>query len=310
MKKIIFLSIFLLLASSVIAQGDVDEGVGITPDSPLYGLEKAFKRISLALTFNQQKKAEKELKYSRERLREMRLMIERKKVEAAEKALEGHEELLERARERIHKLEDLEGLENNLELETELEEQENEIGDIDLGSEVLELNLEQRERVRNLVDKLKIKNQELRQKVELKKEALRLRLKEKGVSEVEIEEKIQDKENEGLKRAFENRVENVEKQIERSEEFFEDREDKSGLNDLEIAKERLKLAKGEFEVGNAEEAKNLINEALRLAVLVRGSEKVEKAREMLRERKQVAEKVKEELQEKRVREQEQLGKRE
>ena len=94
MKKIIFLFISLMLLANVLAQADssqdqvfedAETDVGIAPDSALYGLENAFKKISLALTFNKKAKAKKELGIARERLREIKLMIEKNKLDAAEK---------------------------------------------------------------------------------------------------------------------------------------------------------------------------------------------------------------------------------
>ena len=87
MKKIIFLFISLMPLANVLAQADSSQDqvfedetdVGIAPDSALYGLENAFKKISLALTFNKKAKAKKELGIARERLREIKLMIEKNK---------------------------------------------------------------------------------------------------------------------------------------------------------------------------------------------------------------------------------------
>jgi hypothetical protein len=54
---------------------------GITPDSPLYGLDKAIERIGLALTFNKAEKVEKRLQIASERLGELKEMTIKGKTE-------------------------------------------------------------------------------------------------------------------------------------------------------------------------------------------------------------------------------------
>ena len=68
------------------------EDPGITPDNPLYGLDRAMERLDLALTFNRAEKAKKGLIHARERLAEVKSMIEAKKLAEAEVAQEAHDE--------------------------------------------------------------------------------------------------------------------------------------------------------------------------------------------------------------------------
>src|SRR3989344_6426017 len=140
LKKIIILFLCLVLivnvnsqdeandATSVQLEDAVDDG-GITPDSVFYGLDNAWERVSLAFTFNKEKKAEKELKYARERLREVKLMVEENKLDAVQKAEERHRKLIENVRARMDEIgeDDEEDLETNLEFENEIEEQEAEV---------------------------------------------------------------------------------------------------------------------------------------------------------------------------------------
>ena len=79
------LAMFLMTAvvPMVLAQDDSTEdeetevpAPGITPDSPLYGLDNAMDRLRLALTFDKAKRAERALKISEERLAEVKAMIE------------------------------------------------------------------------------------------------------------------------------------------------------------------------------------------------------------------------------------------
>ena len=70
--KAIGLSIMLVLAMfafSPFALAEETDAVvladeGVTPDSPLYGLDKAMERISLALTFDKAKRSEKALQHA------------------------------------------------------------------------------------------------------------------------------------------------------------------------------------------------------------------------------------------------------
>ncbi|MBN2141721.1 hypothetical protein JW711_00170 [Candidatus Woesearchaeota archaeon] len=79
---------------------DADEvDPGVTPDSPFYGLENAWDRIRLAMTFNKAKRAEKALQIAEERLSELRVMAEQGKADHAEKARLRYEQFLNKSRE-------------------------------------------------------------------------------------------------------------------------------------------------------------------------------------------------------------------
>ncbi|NTV22867.1 MAG: hypothetical protein HGA85_00640 [Nanoarchaeota archaeon] len=127
MKKLVLFSIVLLLVFSALAQEDVIEtedtvDPGTTPDSLMWGVDVAMDKISLALTFDNAKRAEKALQVAEERLAEVRAMIKAKKLEHSLKAEQEHEKLL-------------------IEVETEVENEKK-----DKGSDQLEdtIKLEQR----------------------------------------------------------------------------------------------------------------------------------------------------------------------
>jgi hypothetical protein len=100
---------------------------GLTPDSFFYFLDTFSEKIGMFLSFSKKKKAEKALKYSEEKIEEIKLLIERKKQEALEKARERLEQLLELAKEEKDKAEkegeDIKELSNKIE-ETEKKHQE------------------------------------------------------------------------------------------------------------------------------------------------------------------------------------------
>jgi len=63
---------------------------GTTPDSPFYGLDLAFERMGDAIALGKAAKAERGLKHAQERLSEVRIMVEKNKLQAAEKARAEH----------------------------------------------------------------------------------------------------------------------------------------------------------------------------------------------------------------------------
>ena len=309
LKKIIILFLCLVLivnvnsqdeandATSVQLEDAVDDG-GITPDSVFYGLDNAWERVSLAFTFNKEKKAEKELKYARERLKEVKLMVEENKLDAAQKAEEKHTRLIEKLKERIDGLDDKnEGdLETNLEFENEIEEQEAEIDEIKTKIEIKgDLSVEQRELLDKLIESLKANNQNVRLKIESKRDEIKVKLKERGVDEEKIREKINKKRDEGLERALKLRIEHVQREIEKSGEYLERNDREELKKHLEIAEEILDDADDAVEKNEFENAKELILRALKLAVSVRGEPAgiEEKKNELKEAKKEVKELLKE-----------------
>ncbi len=75
---------------------------GITPDRPLlYGLDRALDRVRLALTFNEDKKAELGLKIAEERLLEAKQMALQNKTRFAEKAINGYQKRMSEVNKRM-----------------------------------------------------------------------------------------------------------------------------------------------------------------------------------------------------------------
>ena len=84
----------VLISASDVNETELDEDLGdpgITPDNPLYGLDRAIERIQLMLTFNKAEKAKMGLEHARERLSEVKAMVEQNKLNEAETAQEGHD---------------------------------------------------------------------------------------------------------------------------------------------------------------------------------------------------------------------------
>ena len=97
-----FLVILLLTTTFAVAQEEAEvelPDAGTTPDSPFYGLERAFENIGLALTFNKAKKAEKRLQRASERLAELKAMADKGKPEFAGELTDDYEEEINEANE-------------------------------------------------------------------------------------------------------------------------------------------------------------------------------------------------------------------
>lgn len=77
---------------------------GTTPGSLLFGLEQAQESVSLALTFNPEKKAEKRLQIAQERLAEAQKLTENNDSRNAEKAVQMHTKAMERANQAVQRV--------------------------------------------------------------------------------------------------------------------------------------------------------------------------------------------------------------
>src|SRR3989338_2680149 len=93
MKKLAFVVSFLLLTAVFTAPFSVSaaENTGIKPGSFLYGFVTTFEKVNLFFTFNQEKKAEKALKYAEKRLTEAEAVARDKNSDAVKTAISGYE---------------------------------------------------------------------------------------------------------------------------------------------------------------------------------------------------------------------------
>ena len=127
MKRIVVILLMILILPIVNAQQTAQpaEDPGVTPDSFLWGLDKALDNLNLLLTFDKGEKAKKGIEIARERLLEVREMIEENKLEEAEKAQEAHGKTLLKVKEKVKEVEEddsLQKIEKVIEIEKELEE--------------------------------------------------------------------------------------------------------------------------------------------------------------------------------------------
>ena len=102
MKKFSIIGILLIaLILPIVSSQQETNDAGTTPDSFLWGLDKAIDQLSLLLTFDKGEKAKKGIEIARERLLEVKEMVEDNKLEAAEKAKVEHGNVLIKVKESI-----------------------------------------------------------------------------------------------------------------------------------------------------------------------------------------------------------------
>jgi hypothetical protein len=99
-------SLIFLLGAVSANSGDHSElpEPGTTPGSPFFGLEQAQESISLALTFNKEKKATKKLHIAQERLSEAKKLSDNNDSKNAEKAVQMHTEAMENAEKAVQRI--------------------------------------------------------------------------------------------------------------------------------------------------------------------------------------------------------------
>ncbi|MBW2980755.1 hypothetical protein KY360_05045 [Candidatus Woesearchaeota archaeon] len=169
------------------------EDPGITPDSPLYGLDRAIERISLKLTLGKSAKAKKGLAHARERLMEVQAMIAAKKMGAAAEAQEEHDDIMDDVNDQVADLGDGdigEELADELELEAALDEHEEavqELNSVRLKAKGA-LTAEQQTQVDALVASLEASAVEAKINVQVKKEKTKIKIKAtQGLTDEELD---------------------------------------------------------------------------------------------------------------------------
>ena len=204
-KGLIFsLMLFLVLGimigvPGVLAQEDVVDA-GITPDSFLWGLDKALEQISLLLATSPSSKATKGLEHAQERLAEIKIMIEENKLDAAEKAEESHGEILAEVQENIDEIEEdnsTEEMEEIIKIEKELHDHEDEVNQV-FGELKIKIKIEgditqaQQDLIDSILASLVGQTGKVEIEIKNKKDRTRIKIKiETGKSDDEIDDDIE-----------------------------------------------------------------------------------------------------------------------
>src|SRR3990172_2497628 len=206
---------------------NLEEDAGTTPDSAFYGLKTGWEKVGLWFTFDQEKKAEKELGLARKRLLEIRAMADKGDIEAMKKAQEKHDELVERAQERLESIKEdseegkiKEGAKKVIGLEVALAAQQHRI---EVLKDILaEKNLtdEARAAIESTLERMENKTAMFELKIEQKKDKIKIRLRAiTNKSEIEIEIEIKDISDEAGLEGAKKKI--AEKQVAKAEEVIE-----------------------------------------------------------------------------------------
>lgn len=262
----------------------------ITPDSFFWGIKNALDKVSLALTFNPQSKAEKGLQIAQERLLEFQKMAEEGKIGAAEKAKQSHGEFLEKAKiaaRSISRENKTEEIEQQIEIEKKVEELENVSERTENNIKVKiktrgNLTAEQKVLVESLIASMQNQTGSLKIEIKENKERIKVEIKQKtGKSEGEIEKEIEGIEKghnltgTQMKKASE-KISGAKEEIARLEAEIAAKNitDNAVLVLLKNSREKLSEAENAFNASRFGDAYGLANAAEHLAENAR--DKIEK----------------------------------
>lgn len=199
----VFMIVLALGVSSAYAQEEIElPDAGTTPDSRLfYGLELAFEKIQLAFTAGDVAKAEKGLEFASERLAEVKLMIEQNKVESAEKAKKEHNKILSRVESNvadIEKKDAIEEIKEEIKIEVKLKEHRELVEQVNSEIKIKieiegDLTAEQQALINSILDSIKDRTGEVKIKIEIKKDEIKIKIKqETGKTDEEVEDEIRE----------------------------------------------------------------------------------------------------------------------
>jgi len=176
---------------------DLSGDAGVTPDSSFYGLKLGWEKAGLWFTFNQEKKAERELALADKRLVEARVMAEKGNAEGFARAQEAHDELVARAQARIDAL-DQDGNADNIRnsarkvvgLQRAIEVHKFRIETLKDIEANANLTDEQRAKFDEVIAKMENKTDDMREKLDDRKDKMKTRLRavtEENESEIDKE---------------------------------------------------------------------------------------------------------------------------
>ena len=198
-------------------------------------------RVQTWFTWNQEKKVELELKLAKMRLIQAKIAAKNNNTEAMEKALEAHEEIMNRIQERMSKLDgasDINGLNNSavklIGLERAIQVHEARINRFNLMLENANLTDEQRTRIESKISKAEGVTSKLQELSDEKQDRIKIKLMAVGnLTEDEANQIIEQRHEK-----IENRVqEKLEHQAEIREKMKSGADDSEDTADTEVNNE-------------------------------------------------------------------------
>ena len=276
MKKIGIIGILLTVLILPIAHAQQQEDPGVTPDSFLWGLDKALEQLALLLTFDEGEKAKKGLEIARERLLEIKEMIEENKLEAAAKAKDEHGKTLVKIKQSVKEIEEddsTEEIKEVIEIEKELEEHDEEVeqtfGELKVKIKIEgEVTPQQTALIESILNSLKGQTGEVEIEIKNKKDKTKIKIEqETGKSEEEIQVGIESIEKEKGIEKEEKAYEAIADAEEELDEFLEEAEEENITVSQALIDQfnsLLEQAINQFEQGNFMEARKLAKQAEKL----------------------------------------------
>jgi len=242
---------------------------GLTPNSPFYFLDTFFEKVSLVFTFNTEKKIQKAIRYSEEKLAEVKVMIEENKTESLEKATYRYQEVLSLANQKSQEVEDKKGNTgetSGLMVETEVKHQ------MVLESFLKESSEQTQSTIQTIIETSKTNQSQIlenipeERKIDVIDKINQLKVK------IEIEQEIKDvelkiKETNKEFQETESKVEELSKKIEESKDESEKEELIAEIEKIKVEakdlKKEVEIAKDKVETKKQEilelEPKSIIN---------------------------------------------------
>jgi len=311
------------LAESQINQEypELGEDVGAMPDQPLrYRLKLFGEGLALGLTFNAQKRAEKQLEIANRRLLEMKNMIAKNKLKQAERLQERYEERIQRANEILQSLQEngnqaaiLAVSRNIAKLQLRIENHEMAIEA--LKNAVAERNLteEQKAKLESVLERMQNRTETMKNRAEQRQENIKERLRAvTNKSESEVEEILDKEVNAELEQAREKIaarwITRTENSLARINQRIQEQKmrgiDASEFESFaEEIKENLAEAKASYDAGNYKEAMSILKPVnnygrqLSQVVRLRNTARVQALKEIRQKELNKLAKVKEEIRE-------------
>ncbi len=259
--------VFGLVATAAYAQEEQqsillpeEEQMGVSPDSPLYGLSVALDRIRLALVFDKEKKAELGLKIAEKHLQKAKILALKGKAKGLDKATANYERFLEIARKQVELAKarnETERAEKLQALITQLEIHEDEVEDAEELLAAANITDDQRERILQKLEQMKQRAEEHKKMVEARKEQIKTLLKQKyNMSEEEVDEVMEHLEEKVAEKNIKFRAKHEIAKANRTINFMENLLEKFASR-ANVSEERIAESKHLLEM-----AKELYNQAI------------------------------------------------
>ncbi len=178
---------------------------GTTPDSIFYGLDTALDKISLFFTFDDRAKAEKAIEIARERLFEIKVMIDNNKAVDAQKAGLEFKDSMETVSSSVVRLErrnSTQEIREIIEIEKKLDEHGIEAEDVKKEVRIVIEDRTDKAAIESIINSISLQRQEVEIEIENEIGKVKIKIKaETGKSDDEIENEIEEMRGKGKDRA-------------------------------------------------------------------------------------------------------------